>query len=57
MESPKDSTQVPLLEPESAQKQVPNYFDTNLIDKYMFFWVNKFVDVLFPPYTEFFLTS
>jgi len=47
MESIPDSTQIPLLD-HPVQKQVPNYFDTNIIDKYLFFWVNKFVNVSFP---------
>jgi len=45
MESPKDSTQIPLLDQVPVQKPVPAYFDTNIFDNYLFFWVNKFVDV------------
>ena len=49
-----DSIQVPLLEPSSdVDKKVPEYFDTNIFDNYLFFWVNRFVSVinrLFFPY-------
>jgi len=42
MESIKDSTQIPLLD-QPVEKPKPLYFDNNIIDNYMFFWVNKFV--------------
>jgi len=43
-ESLKDSIYVPLGE-KAVQKQTRFYFDTNIIDNYLFFWVNKFVSV------------
>ena len=39
------SRQNPLLEPAAVKKQTPSYFDTNFFDSYLFFWVNKFVNV------------
>jgi len=44
MDSLKDSTQIPLLD-QPVEKPKPLYFDNNIIDNYMFFWVNKFVAV------------
>ena len=44
MESVPDPTQIPLLDP-PPQKQVPAYFDTNILDNCLFFWVNKFIAV------------
>jgi len=44
-ESLKDSTQIPLLEPPVVQKPKPLYWNTNIFDNYLFFWVNKFVNV------------
>ncbi len=45
-ESLKDSTQIPLLEPPlEVQKPKPLYWNTNIVDNYLFFWVSKFVDV------------
>jgi len=45
MESLKDSTQIPLLDQVPDQKPVPAYFDTNIFDNYLFFWVRNFVDL------------
>lgn len=38
------SAHIPLLE-QVAHKKTPLYFDINIIDNYLFFWVNKFVEV------------
>ena len=53
MDSIPDSTQIPLLDPPPPQKQVPAYFDTNILDNYLFFWVNKFVNVSLKIFGEF----
>ncbi len=39
-----DSAYIPLLQ-SVVPKPTPFYFDTNIIDNYLFFWVNKFVNV------------
>ena len=52
MDSIPDSTQIPLLDP-PIQKSVPAYFDTNILDNYLFFWVNKFVNVSLKIFDEF----
>ena len=44
-ESLKDSAQIPLLESSVVEKDIPRYFNTNFFDTYLFFWVNRFVDV------------
>jgi len=46
MESNQDSIQIPLLD-QPPPKSKPTYFDTNIFDNLLFFWVNKIVDVLF----------
>jgi len=43
MESNQDSIQIPLLD-QPIDKPKPAYFDTNIFDNYLFFWVNKIVD-------------
>ena len=44
-----DSAYIPLLGKETVvQKPTPFYFDTNIINNYLFFWVNKFVSVFTP---------
>ena len=45
MESNQDSIQIPLLD-QPPPKSKPTYFDTNVFDNLLFFWVNKIVNVL-----------
>jgi len=45
MEESNGSIQVPLLENQSNPKPPKAYFDTNIIDNYLLFWVGKFIDV------------
>jgi len=46
MEQSSGSLQVPLLGNQPNPRPSRSYFNTNIIDDFLFFWVGKFIDVL-----------